>query len=257
MDRPTASRPPPPRDRNAVAHGQAPRPAGLPGVALWLQSATGNARVVRAMTLLRQLAPGPAPPPAPAPKVTSLVNRVADFTTTKATLGGVGVHATGRLVVSGQATVIDAKLPANAAAGAVARRATELVAVALAAATPTGSATRIEVSLGGNPLVLELTAAPVGPAFQVTGHFTAKAGTLSVPGVGVASPQITLDATVWIAPPTPATTPGSTSDTSRIDSAGPPARNLRRARRPEPPGRLRELRRPLPSPPRRRRATPR
>ncbi|MGH3821714.1 MAG: hypothetical protein ACRDRA_02540 [Pseudonocardiaceae bacterium] len=126
---------------------------------------------------------------------------MADFTTSKATLSGVEVNVTGRLVVSGQATVIDATLPANAAARAVAGRASELLVAALAAATPTGSATRIEVSLGGNPLVLELTAAPVGPAFQVTGHFTAKAGTLSVPGVDVISPQITLDATIWIAPP--------------------------------------------------------
>ena len=188
---------------------------------MWLQSTAGNARAVEALALLRQPDPEPAPPPAPpAPQAASLVRKTADFTTPKATLGGVGVHATGRLVVSGKATVTDPKLPAKAAAAVVATRASELIVAALAAATPTGSGTRIEVSLGGKPLVLELSAAPVGAAFQVTAHFEAKADALSMPGVDVASPQITLDATVWIAPPAPVSAPGATGGSA---PAGPPA----------------------------------
>src|SRR5262249_51686822 len=98
------------------------------------------------------------------------------------------------------ATVTDPKLPAKASAAMLSTRASELVGAALAGAAPTGSGTHVEVSLGGKPLVLDLAAAPTGPAFQVTAHFEAKTDTLSAPGVEVASPQIVLDATVCIAP---------------------------------------------------------
>ncbi|HSJ73382.1 MAG TPA: hypothetical protein VK904_03625, partial [Miltoncostaeaceae bacterium] len=189
-------------ERDAPAEQAAP-PRGPSDVAVWLQSAAGNARAVDALAVLRQPTPDPSPPPAPTPQTASLKEKVVDFTTAKATIGGAGVHATGRLTVSGKATVTDATLPARAAAGVVATRATDLIVAALKAAAPTGSGTRIEVSLGGIPLVLELSAAPSGPAFQVTGRFVGKGDSLSVTGVEVAQPRVTLDATVWIAPPAP------------------------------------------------------
>ena len=176
------------RDSASVAAREVvPRRAGLADMALWLQSSAGNARTSRALGLLRQPDPDRAPPPAPAAQVAPLANRVVDFTTAKATIAGAEVHASGRLVVSGRATVTDAALPAKAPPAAVATRAAELLVAALGAAAPTGSGTRLEVSLGGRPLVLELATIPAGPAFQVAGHFTIGGGTLSVPGVAVAS----------------------------------------------------------------------
>lgn len=132
------------------------------------------------------------------------------------------MHASGRLVVSGKATVTDPKLPAKAAPAVVSTRASELIVAALAATAPTGSGTRIEVSLGGKPLVLELSATPTGAAFQVTAHFEAKPDALSVPGVDVAAPQIVLDATVWITPPAPVPAP-ATGAAGGPAPAGPPA----------------------------------
>jgi hypothetical protein len=125
------------------------------------------------------------------------------------------------MLVSGNATVTDPKLPAKVSAAMLRTRASELVGAALAGATPTSSGTRFEVSLGGKPLVLELAAAPTGPAFQVTAHFEAKTDTLSAPGVEVASPQIVLDATVWIAPPAPPPAPAVTGAPAGTSPAQP------------------------------------
>jgi hypothetical protein len=190
--------------RDPVAHPEARPGRGSPRLALWLQGAIGNARAGQALAILRQPDPNPAPPPPPAAQKAPLFNRVVDFVTPTATLGGVEVHASGRLLVSGQATVTDAALAAKSAAPRIADRATELIVAAFGATAPTGSGTHIEVSLGGRPLALDLASAPVGPAFQVTGHFTVAGGTLTVQGVEVASREMTLDATVWVVPPKPA-----------------------------------------------------
>ena len=238
---------------------EASRRPGLPEVAMWLQSTAGNARAVEALGVLRQPGPGPGPDSAPpSAQTTTLVRNVADFATPAATLGGVGVRATGRLVVSGKATIADPKLPAKASGGILAAKASELITTALKASTPTGSGVRLEVSLAGKPLVLELSAAPAGAAFQVTAHFEAKADALSVPGVDVAAPKVVLDATFWIAPPAPAPAPapagGPAPPAPGRPGRRPPARRSRRALRPGPP--LRRPLRPPPRPPRRRRPTP-
>ncbi len=202
----------------AVVQGS---PGGLQGLALGLQSGAGNARAVRALGLLRQPDPPKDTPPPPVAQATTLVNRPVDFTTPKATLGGVGVSASGRLVVGGAATVTDGTLPARASQAVLATRAGELIAAGLSAATPTGTATRIEVPVGGRPMVLELAAAPTGPAFQVTARFTARGGTLSLPGVEVTSPQIMLDAIVWLTPPAPQPAPAGAGQPTPGATGGP------------------------------------
>lgn len=149
-----------------------------------------------------------APKPArTAPQAVSINLDPADavvFRTASVTLGSINVHFTGRLAINGKGVLIGEELPKKGATAFVEKRLRELVRDAFAAAKLAGSATHVEVPLGGETLVLELApGAENAPAFQVSGRFVAANRSLAVPGCEVSDAKITLDATAWISPVTP------------------------------------------------------
>ena len=139
------------------------------------------------------------------------------FHSATATLNGVSVYVTGRMAIRGKASLIGEELPKKKSTEVLRTRVQALVGAAFSAATPTGTATKIEIPLGGESLVLELAeGAERAPAFQVSGHFSTKPRTLAVPGSEITGATLVLDATVWIAPTKPPTAGGS------IDAGTPP-----------------------------------
>ena len=181
-----------------------------------LQGLVGNSAVSRLVaaserstTNTVQRDPGGPGPPPPVAQDAPLTGRVIDFATRPGTVAGVGVRVTGRLRLTGKASVQDAQLPEKSKPAAIGDRAAALLLAALNAAAPTGTNTRIEFVLAGKPLILELAAAPTGPAFQVTAELATKSGPLTVTGVEVTTPDVALSTTVWINPPAPTPAPAA------------------------------------------------
>ena len=170
---------------------------------LGLQRTLGNAATAR---LMRQETETP-PAPAVAKTAPQAVNLAIEpdaaivFKTAAATLGGVSVHVTARMSLSGKAVLVGEKLPDKQAAQFVRKRVRELTATAFGAAAPTGTPGKIELALAGDTLALELAdGADKSPAFEVSGRFEAGKRSFTVPGCEVSDASVTLDATVWIAP---------------------------------------------------------
>lgn len=178
-----------------------------------------------ALLVQRQAAPAAQPPaasPTAAPTSTKpkLINialgpdSAVVFKSASASLGGITVHITGRMAVKGKASLIGEELPAKGADKALLSRTRQLLAAGFSAAVPTGDAKKLTLSLAGETISLELAdGAEKSPAFQVAGHFSAAGRTLTLPSCEVTGAEITLDATVWVAP---ASTPGGPAATPTV-----------------------------------------
>jgi hypothetical protein len=128
------------------------------------------------------------------------------FATTPVTLGDLSIRFTGRLALTGSAVLVGTELPKKNVAAFVAGRVRDQLKAAFDGAKATGTAQKVEVSLGGETLNLELApGAEKQPAFQVSGRFVAAGRSLKGSGVEVTGGSVVLDATAWIAPAKPAT----------------------------------------------------
>jgi hypothetical protein len=201
-------------ENEPVATPPAAEPA--PAMLLALQRTIGNAQTTR---LLRQQTQAPPEPTKTKPQAVDIAidpDAAIVFKTAAATIGGVSVHVTARMELHGKAVLVGDTLPAKDVAAHVRKKVRELTATAFGAATPTGSAGKIELPLAGDTLTLELAdGADKAPAFEVSGHFEAAKRAFTVPGCEISDATIKLDATVWIAPGTaPPATAAAASDAS-------------------------------------------
>lgn len=144
------------------------------------------------------------------------------FKSATATIDGATVYVTGRLSISGRASLVGESLPKKQAATALRNRVRELVTTAFSTAKPVGTLQKIEVPLGNEMITLQLApGAETLPAFQVSGSFTAPKRALNVPGTEIERTTLKLNATVWISPhpaPQSGSQQGSTTSSTPGDA---------------------------------------
>lgn len=127
------------------------------------------------------------------------------FRTLTSELGKADGYVTGRMAIKGKASLIGEKLPRRRKTTALQLRVRTLFQNAFGSLSPHGNGSKLELSLGGETLALELVPGfEQSPAFQVSGRFSAKNRTLKVTGSEIVRATITLDATAWISPTRPA-----------------------------------------------------
>lgn len=198
-----------PADKEAgerpAPHLRVPTPAGPAAFLTGLQWTLGNASVARALAVMRQTPVVEAGDAKTASKDVDLsLDPPLRFTTAKAKVGDLTVHLTGRVsTVNARGFVVGEKPPKLDTAKFVHSKMRELLAAELAAVVPTGASNKIEASLGGQALVLELAAgAEKAPQFNVAAQFSPASMSFATAEVTRApkDSSIRLDLTVHIEP---------------------------------------------------------
>jgi hypothetical protein len=147
-------------------------------------------------------------------RLTAAPDDAVVFETPKAKLGDIEVHFTGRLSISGKATLEGEEAPKKGQRGWANTRVRDLAKATIQAQAPTGTDRHVELEIGGEKLVLDLAQGLTGlPPFAISGRFGGARnltfGTASVAGLKAKqNAAVGLDATAWITPA--ASKPGAT-----------------------------------------------